>query len=143
MRGNLSARLNRYFIASSCLLSIVNDDFSITYNALNSKYIVMQVNNIRLWQGYQAQGAFLKRLKCPLPTILISCCSHTSHTLYISQNILIYYALDFPHAQDALTTIHKLLVEMKVKMNIRSFGATISNYNLMNVLASSMMMTLL
>ena len=79
MRGNLSARLNRYFIASSCLRSIVNDDFSITYNALNSKYIVMQVNNIRRWQGYQAQGAFVKRLKCPFLVYPHHLTAHLKH----------------------------------------------------------------
>ena len=78
MKGNLSARLNRFFIPSSCF-RIVSDDFSITYNALNSKYIVMQVNIICLWQGYQAQGAFLKRLKCPF----LQCTLHVAAILIL------------------------------------------------------------
>ena len=52
--------LNRYFTASSYLRSVNDASFSLTYIALNSKYIVIQVNNIRLWQGYQAQGTFEK-----------------------------------------------------------------------------------
>ena len=56
----MPVRLNRYFTASSYLRSINYAFFSITYIALDSKYIVIQVNNIRLWQGYQAQGTFEK-----------------------------------------------------------------------------------
>lgn len=56
----MPVRLNRYFTASSYLRSVNDALISITYIALNSKYIVIQVNNIRLWQGYQAQGTFEK-----------------------------------------------------------------------------------
>ena len=99
MKGNLSARLNRFFIPSSCL-RIVSDDFSITYNALNSKYIVMQVNNICLWQGYQAQGAFLKRLKCPF----LQCTFHVAaililrHILYHVDRYINLLCITFSYA---------------------------------------------
>ena len=60
------------------------------YNALNSKYIVMQVNIICRWQGYQTQGKFLCALNAP----------YNIHYLAASciRIIFIYYALHFLYA---------------------------------------------